>query len=125
MSPKHFFDEKDQIQQVIYNSEDYTLFHDDDKGYQIKWLVPDSNEKEMEPIILTLDETGEYKEFEPSMSDTFAYVLEGEVCVEIGSDRYYASKGESIYYQALKRHQLTNHYNGVSRVLLVVTNSYL
>lgn len=125
ISPKDFFDEKEQIQQVVYQSEDYTVYYEEEKGYEIKWLVPDSNEQEMEPIILSLDETGEYKEFEPSLSDTFAYVLEGSVCIEIGNDRYYANKGESIYYQALKKHQITNHYDGVSRLLLVATNSYL
>lgn len=125
ISPKEFFDEKEQVQQVVYKSEDYTVYYEEEKGYEISWLVSDSNEQDMEPIILSLDEDGEYKEFEPSLSDTFAYVLEGSVCVEIGVDRYYADQGESIYYHALKKHQIKNNYHGASRLLLVATNSYL
>jgi hypothetical protein len=34
------------------------------------WLVPESNEKEMEPIRLTLTAKGEFKQFEPSLSET-------------------------------------------------------
>ena len=125
ITPKAFFDEKEQVQQVIYTAKDHTIYYEEEKGYEINWLVPDSNEKDMEPIILSLDKAGEYKEFEPSLSDTFAYVLEGSVCVEIGTDKYYASRGETIYYHALKRHQIKNNYQGVSRLLLVATNSYL
>lgn len=125
VSPKAFFDEKEQIQQVVYKSEDHTTYYEEEKGYEINWLVSDSNEKEMEPIILSLDEKGEYKEFEPSLSDTFGFVLEGRVSVEIGTDKYYASSGETIYYQALKKHQIKNDYNGTSRLILVATNSYL
>lgn len=125
ISPKDFFDEKEQVQQVVYKCEDYTVYYEEEKGYEINWLVSDSNEKDMEPIILSLDKEGEYKEFEPSLSDTFAYVLEGSVCIEIGMDRYYASQGESIYYHALKKHQIKNNYHETSRLLLVATNSYL
>ncbi len=125
ISPKDFFDENEQTQQVVYQSEEYTVYYEEEKGYEIKWLVPDSNEKEMEPIILSLDQAGEYKEFEPSLSDTFAYILEGSVCIKIGSDHYYANQGESIYYQALKKHQISNNHTSTSRLLLVATNSYL
>ncbi|MGY3748615.1 helix-turn-helix domain-containing protein [Vagococcus acidifermentans] len=125
VTPKEFFDEKKQRQRVVYTAEDYTIYTDEEKGYLIDWLIPDSNENEMEPIILTLEENGSYKEFEPSLSETFAFVLEGEVCVELGLTRYFAKKGESIYYQATKAHQIKNNFNGRSRLLLVATNSYL
>lgn len=55
MSPKQFFDEKNQKQQVVYPKEDQTIHLDEDKGYEINWLVSDSNENEMEPILLTLE----------------------------------------------------------------------
>ena len=79
----------------------------------------------MEPILLTLEKKGEYKEFEPSQSETFGYVLQGKIYVTIGEDTYIASKGESIYYQALNQHQISNAHDGVSKLLIVATNSYL
>ena len=33
----------------------------------------------MEPVLLTFEGAGEYKTFEPSLSETFIFVLEGEL----------------------------------------------
>ena len=90
-----------------------------------KGFDPESPVGNGEPILLSLDKEGEYKTFQPSLSETFAFVLEGEVCVEIGSDKYYARSGESIYYKAFKEHHIRNNQKGLSRILLVATNSYL
>ncbi|KYD11671.1 XRE family transcriptional regulator [Heyndrickxia sporothermodurans] len=124
-SPKDFFDEQELEQKVVYGEEDQTEYVDEERGYQIQWLVPESNEKEMEPIILTLEEKGEFKEFEPSLSETFAYVLTGKISVRLGRRVYSARAGEVIYYHAAERHQITNDYPGTSQILLVATESYL
>ena len=125
ITPQAFFNEKKQEQTVVYKEVDRTSFIDEEKKYQVEWLVPESNENDMEPIFLNLEEHGEYKEFDPSLSDTFAYVLEGAVCIEIGLRRHYAYEGETIYYQATEKHQIKNNYHGMSRLLLVATESYL
>lgn len=124
-TPQDFFNERQKEQTVVYKEEDRIVYIDEEKQYQVEWLVTDSNENEMEPIFLTMEEKGEFKEFTPSLSDTFAYVMEGEVCVEIGLRRYYAKAGEAIYYQASETHQIKNNYQGVSKLLLVATESYL
>ena len=33
----------------------------------------------MEPVIITFDKNGEYKTFEPSLSETFIYVIDGSI----------------------------------------------
>ena len=38
-----------------------------------------SNENEMEPVLITLGKDGQFKQFEPSLSETFIYVLQGKV----------------------------------------------
>lgn len=124
-SPKDFFDEKQEEQRVVYTNDEMTVYEDDEKGYEIKWLVPESNENEMEPVFLKFAEKGQFKEFSPSLSETFGYVLEGEICIEIGLKRYFAKKGESIYFHATQNHQMINQFNGESLMLLVVTDSYL
>ena len=124
-SPKDFFDEGQEEQRVVYTENEMTNFEDEEKGYKIQWLVPESNENEMEPIQLIFKEKGEFKEFPPSLAETFAYVTEGAVCIEIGLKRYFAKKGESIYFHATDHHQIKNEFNGISNLLVVVTNSYL
>ncbi|MGN1401948.1 MAG: helix-turn-helix domain-containing protein [Bacillus sp. (in: firmicutes)] len=124
-SPKEFFNEEKLEQKVVYGEEEQTTFEDEERGYHIQWLVPESNEKEMEPIILTFKEDGEYKEFEPSLSETFGYVLEGRIKVKLGKHEYTAGAGESIYYHASEQHQIVNDFKGTSQLLLVATESYL
>lgn len=124
-SPKDFFNEEEHEQKVVYGEEDQTGYEDEDRGYHIQWLVPESNEKEIEPVLITFEEHGEFKEFEPSLSETFGYVLEGKVKVILGGRVYFAKKGESIYFHASDEHQVVNAHKGMSKLLLVVTDSYL
>jgi transcriptional regulator with XRE-family HTH domain len=124
-TPREFFNEEEREQKVVYGEEDQTNFIDEERGYQIQWLVPESNEKEMEPIRLILQAKGEFKQFEPSLSETFAYVLKGRITVRLGRQSYYAKAGEAIYFHASDEHQIMNDYDGPSELFLVATESYL
>lgn len=123
--PKEFFDEEEQEQKVVYGEEDKTYFVDEERGYEMQWLVPESNEKEMEPIRLMFHAGGQFKQFEPSLSETFIYILSGKIAVRIGKKTFFAKKGESIYYHASDEHQIMNDHDGVSELILVATESYL
>lgn len=124
-TPKEFFDEAKEAQKVVYTEEDQTYYLDEELGYRLQWLVPESNEKDMEPVHLTLAAKGEFKQFEPSLSETFAYVLKGSVAVRLGHRTYFAREGQSIYYQSSEEHQIVNDCDGESELILVVTESYL
>ncbi|MBM7705008.1 helix-turn-helix domain-containing protein [Metabacillus iocasae] len=124
-TPKEFFDDEEKEQKVVYTEEDQTSYINEEKGYNMRWLVPESNEKEMEPVWLCLKMGGQFKRFNPSLSETFAYVLTGKVMVQIGGRTYYAKAGESIYFHASDEHQIVNDYNGTSELVLVATESYL
>ena len=63
--------------------------------------------------------------FQPSLSETFGYVLEGKVQVKVGKQIEVVSKGESFYFEASAKHQIKNAGNEISKVLIVATNSYL
>ena len=124
-TPKEFFDESKKNLKVVYTNDDQTIYTDDEMKYSIRWLVPRSNENEMEPVHIVFCEKGEFKKFEPSLAETFIYVLKGKVAIELGDKLYTASKGDAIYYDASENHRLTNSYNGKSEVILVATESYL
>lgn len=124
-TPKEFFDDSTGKQKVIYTKEDQTSFFDEEKKYEIRWLVSTSNEKDMEPVIINLEEGGQFKQFEPSLAETFIYVLKGRIRVVIGEDEYIAKEGNTIYYEAAKNHQIFNAHNGKTKLLLVATESYL
>lgn len=125
VTPEVFFHQETPNLQIVYTKEDRTVYYDEENGYELEWLVTDSNEKEMEPVLLTFDTAGEYKTFEPSLSETFIFVLEGEIALSLGEREYVAKKGQSMYYQATTHHQLRNHQNKQTKVLIVATESYL
>lgn len=91
----------------------------------MKWLVPESNENEMEPVMIDFAAHGIFKTFEPSPAETFVYVVSGRVKLLLGEQTYVAKKGETIYFHATKQHQLVNAATGRSKCLLVATASYL
>lgn len=123
-TPKEFFTDAEEAK-LVFKEEDHTVHIDREAGYEIDWLVPTSNKKEMEPVYLTLESSGKFKTFEPSASETFVYVLKGEVRLDIGSRSYTAKAGDSIYYSADHEHQLTNHSTVRAEMIIVATKSYL
>lgn len=125
VTPEEFFKTETAEQKIVYQDQDTTYFFDEENGYSIKWLVPESNEYEMEPILLTFEKAGEFKTFEPSLSETFIYVLDGSICLTLGEHTHIAKKGETIYFEATEKHQLKNNGRGKSRALVVATESYL
>lgn len=124
-TPKEFFEADSTPQAVVYTSRDVTVYEEPEKGYTVTWLIADSNEKEMEPIMLALDTRGEYKLFPPSSSETFGHVLKGSIELQIGDQIYPVKKGQSFYYEASKSHQIRNASVQTAKVLLVATDSYL
>lgn len=123
-SPKEFFDEE-IFQKVVYTEDDRTVYVDESRSYRTEWLIPESNEKEMEPILLTFSKHGEFKRYEPSRAETFVYVLSGRIALKLGNHMHFAKAGETLYYVASDAHQLVNDYDGDSECLVVATHSYL
>jgi transcriptional regulator with XRE-family HTH domain len=124
-SPKEFFDDGGPAAKVVFSKDEHILNTDEDRGYSVRWLVSESNEKEMEPVLLTLEPGGKFKEFEPSLSQTFIFVLEGQILLQLGTESYMAGAGDALYYEASHDHQLSNGGSGEARCLLVATDSYL
>ena len=123
--PKDFFDDETESEKIVYTKEDQTIFIDHDKKYEVEWLIPTSNEKEMEPVFLTLQKNAEFKQFEPSLAESFIYVVKGRMRVVIGNEEYIANEGDAVYYEASSNHQIFNAHNGITKLLLVATQSYL
>lgn len=123
-TPKDFFADEHDVK-VVYSTADHTAHIDEEAGYEVEWLIPTSNEKEMEPVFLTFQAHGHFKEFEPSSAETFIYVLEGQVLLKIGDHQYTAAAGDSIYFEASNHHQLLNDFDGISEMIIVTTQSYL
>ncbi|MCQ9209583.1 helix-turn-helix domain-containing protein [Granulicatella seriolae] len=122
---KDFFDDEPAQALSVYTPEDMTITQDHKNKTTVKWLNPDSNEHEMEPILLQLEAGGEYKTFQPSLAESFGYVLTGKVEVKVGKQRAIVEAGNAFYFVASAKHQIKNAAKTNSELLLVVTDSYL
>ncbi|QUG40933.1 helix-turn-helix transcriptional regulator [Psychrobacillus sp. INOP01] len=123
--PKDFFDDEQYRTKVVYPIKEQTIYLDEEKKYKLHWLISESNENEMEPVLVSLDIGGQFKQFEPSLSQTFIYVLQGKVTLTLGKQNYIATAGESLYFEASDNHLLENAAEEIAKVIYVVTNSYL
>ena len=96
MTPEEFFHQEAANLQVVYSKEDHTVYFDEENGYELEWLVADSNEKEMEPVLLTFLKVQEnIKTFEPSLSGNVYFCIRRGIRVKLRERRSMWQKQDS------------------------------
>ena len=100
-----FFKEEKE-EKLVFHKEDF--FVDEREDYTIRWIVPNTQKNEMEPILIELPQGGESFVMDPHSGEEFGYVLKGEIFIKIGSEVYRAKAGESFYYIPDKTHHITS-----------------
>ncbi len=108
-------------EQVVYTPGDY--FESTNGTGTNTWLIPNSQKKALEPIILTLPEGAEAEARTPFEGEEFGYILEGRIIIKTQNEVYKLKKGDSFSIDGKKEHILKNYNNGKSRVLWVTTPS--
>ncbi len=108
-------------EQVVYTPEDY--FVSDNGSGTSTWLIPDSQVKQMEPIILTLKSGEQSSERYPFEGEEFGYVLEGRLELVAGDEIYAIDKGQSFSLAGRRQHTLRNSGETECKVLWVTTPS--
>ncbi len=117
--PEFFSEEK--TRQVVYVPADY--FVSDNGSGTSTWLIPDSQVKQMEPIILTLKQGEKSAVRYPFEGEEFGYVLNGAVELHVGDEVYRVGAGESFSVNGARQHFIENTKKEESRVLWVATPS--
>lgn len=117
---KEFFNDN-ETERVTFSSEDMFEKKDEELKYNLKWLVPNAQKNEMEPIIVTLEEHGRYVEEEPHEGEEFGFVLSGTVYLHLGEKKYKVKKGESFYYKPRENHYISNCGKSQAKVIWVST----
>lgn len=117
---QQFFQETSE-QQVVFHKDDFFVKTDTELHNTVEWIIPNAQKNTMEPILLTLEPNGSTYIDVPHDGEEFGYVLEGSVCIHLGSKQYKATKGETFYYPANKQHYLTCSSKNGAKVLWVST----
>ncbi len=116
ISISDFFKEEEN-ENIIYS---YNEQNDKICDKYIKtWLIPVSQKKMMEPILVELD-IGAVTEFDaPHVGEEFGYVVEGEIEVVYGNNKYVCKTGDSFYFESKYEHHLINISKNKSKVIWV------
>ena len=88
------------------------------KIYTYKSLAPDVKGRHMEAFLVLLEEDPE-KETSLHEGEEFIFVLDGEVILEIGEDKFVLEPGDSAYYLSTTAHHIAAK-NGKETILAVM-----
>lgn len=117
---EEFFAEP-KVEKIVYTKADY--FESKNGGGTNTWLIPNSQRKDMEPIILTLPDGAECEERLPFEGEEFGFVLDGRIEIVTTREKYKLKKGDSFSINGQKQHFIRNIGSGVARILWVTTPS--
>lgn len=113
-----FFSKEDD-RRVVFTENDFIEKHDD--GMSLKWIIPNAQKNEMEPVLVELLANASTADDFPHEGEEFGYVLDGKICITLGSNKYTCKKGDAFYYVANKAHGIKNIGKSVARFIWVST----
>ena len=112
---------EEKEEKVVYTPQDY--FISEAEGVEKVWIIPNSQDHEMEPVILILNEGATGGVRVPFEGEEIGYVLEGRVRIETDKGVYKARRGESFYINGKRQHEIVNIHKGRSKILWITTPS--
>lgn len=119
-SLQEFFNENTN-EKIAFTNNDMFEKVDEDLKFIIKWLIPNAQKNEMEPVLLTLKENGRFHLEQPHAGEEFGFVLSGSIKLHLGSKSVFVKKNESFYFKARENHFIENTFNGDSKIIWVAT----
>lgn len=106
-------------EKVVFTPQDVFEKVDPEQGTSIKWLVPNAQKNEMEPILMRIEPGASTMIDYPHEGEEFGYVLSGQVLVHMGGQVHLAKKGDSFYLYPHLAHFLQNTKKTAALVLWV------
>lgn len=119
LSLKDFFEEEEP--QVSFSKDDSFEKYEKDHKMHIRWLIPNAQQRDMEPILVTLEPNGITYEDTAHTGQEFGYVLEGTLELQLGTQCFTLTKGEAFYYDATTSHLLRNPSTSEAKFLWIST----
>lgn len=106
-------------EKIVFTKDDYFEGTYDKLGLKMEWIVPNAQKNSMEPVLFTLEENGETKEYTPYEGEEFGYIIEGEIKLIVGNKDYSIKKGETFYLFANQTRCIKNNFKGQSKILWI------
>ncbi len=113
------FFKKEDDNRIVFGENDFIEKHDD--GMILKWIIPNAQKNEMEPVLVELLPGASTADDFPHNGEEFGFVLEGKIGISLGNAKYTCKKGESFYYTANKPHGIKNIGKTTAKFIWVST----
>lgn len=113
------FFKKEDDERIVFSENDFIEKHDD--GMLLKWIIPNAQKNEMEPVLVELLTGASTSDDFPHEGEEFGFVLEGKISITLGNAKYICKKGESFYYTANKPHSIKNVGKTTAKFIWVST----
>jgi transcriptional regulator with XRE-family HTH domain len=120
VSMQEFFSETTD-EDVVYGKDFRVQATADDDKIKVELLIPAAQNREMDPVLVTLDPGEEMDEQPFHEGEEFGFVLLGKVQLRLDTKVYTVKKDECFYFTSDKRHTVKNIGKGPARILWVVT----
>ncbi|MDF9825822.1 transcriptional regulator with XRE-family HTH domain [Breznakia sp. PF5-3] len=113
-----FFKEEKNTR-FVFGEDDYYINEKD--GATTKFIVPNAQKNDMEPIILKLAPNAESSPIEPHEGEEFGFVLNGEIELINGGKIEKMNKGETFYLNGKHTHYLKNKGDRTAEILWIIS----
>ncbi|HTP63798.1 MAG TPA: XRE family transcriptional regulator [Geobacteraceae bacterium] len=120
VSMQEFFSETTD-EDVVYGRDARVQATDDDEKIKVELLVPGAQNREMDPVLVTLDPGEEMEEQPFHEGEEFGFVLLGKIRLRLDERLYTVKKDEGFYFKSDKKHTVKNIGRGQAKILWVVT----
>jgi len=118
---QEFFTEQSGAAEVVFGADSRVQSTSDDDGVKVELLVPGAQNREMDPVIVTIKPGEEMDEQGYHDGEEFGYVLIGKIQLQLDDRSYTVKKGECFYFSSDKRHSVKNPGKTEAKILWVVT----
>ncbi|HEX9742390.1 MAG TPA: cupin domain-containing protein [Nitrospiraceae bacterium] len=85
-------------------------------------LTKDVLKKKLMPVLVTIEPGGSTAEEEAKVgTEKFLFVLDGQLEIHVGKEKYTLRRGANIYFDAAIPHQLHNSSHRICKCLVIIT----
>lgn len=106
-------------EQIVFRQADF--FEDTRDSCTIRWIVPNTQKNQMEPVLVEIPTGGKSFSSGPHNGEEFGYVLTGSVVLVTDTASYPVRKGETFYLDGKSTHYIRNDNKQTAQVLWVCT----
>lgn len=121
VSMQEFFSDVRDDESVVFGKDARVQSSGDGERIRIELLVPGAQNREMDPVLVTLEPGEEMDEQPFHEGEEFGYLLAGRVQLKLDDKAHTVKKDECFYFSSDKRHSVKNIGKTEAKILWVVT----